>query len=158
MTKTPKKMTKYLEKNDDLGLRQVRVLIPVEDEQKVVAFADSVRLDYLNKIANTAPADDPRLHALARGQLSTGIKATQIMAWRQEINESQRILFDRKVLTMQNEWSKMVMSIQSKQSAIMRGDEDGEIRHGAQASVAALSFRFAKTDLINYVAACGVNI
>jgi len=152
MTKTPEKMLKYLKKIDNLGLKQVRVIVPADDEHKVAAYADTLRHDYLNKIATTADADDPRLQELATGRLASAIKPAQIAAWRQELSQSQHILFDRKVLTMQQEWSKMVLAVQAKHAAIMRGETDTE-RHSALAAVAAMSYRSAKDDLMQYVAA-----
>lgn len=152
MSKTPPKMLKYLRKLEGLGLKQVRVIVPADEEHKVAAYADSLRQDYLTKIATTAEPDDPRLQELATGRLASAIKPAQIAAWRQELSQSQHILFDRKVLTMQQEWSKMVLAVQAKHAAIMRGETDNG-RHSALAAVAAMSYRSAKDDLMQYVAA-----
>ena len=154
--RTPDKMVKYLKKIDDLGLKQVRVIVPAESEHKVAAYADSLRQEYLRNIAVTADPSDKRLKELASGRLATGIKPVQIMAWRQDLDKSQHILFDRKVLTMQQAWSNMVLAVQSKHAAMMRDDEAETTRHSALAAVAALAFRSAKDDLTQYVAACGV--
>lgn len=154
--KTPEKMVKYLKKIGDLGLKQVRVIVPAEAEHKVSAYADSLRQDYLAKIASTASSSDPRLKELATGRLATGIKPEHIAEWRQSIDKSQHILFDRKVLTMQQAWSNMVVAVQSKHAAIMRDDEEEATRSGAMATVAAMSFRAAKEDLTQYVASCAV--
>lgn len=155
--RTPDKMVKYLKKIDDLGLKQVRVIVPAEAESKVAAYADSLRTDYLSKIATTADPSDKRLKTLATGRLSVGIKPSKIAEWRQELDSSHHIHFDRKVLTMQQAWSNMVIAVQSKHAAIMRDDETEATRHSALASVAAMTFRAAKDDLTQYVAFCGGN-
>ena len=154
--RTPDKMVKYLKKIDDLGLKQVRVIVPSESEHEVAAYADSLRQKYLTKIATTADPSDKRLKELASGRLATGIKPEQIVTWRQELDKSQHILFDRKCLTMQQAWSNMVLAVQSKHAAMMRDDEAETTRHSALAAVAALAFRSAKDDLTQYVASCGV--
>lgn len=153
MAKTPEKMVKYLKKIEGLGLRHVRVVVPAEDEGQIVAMADSMRQAYLQKIARNADDSDPRLEELANSRLATAIKPDQIAAWRADLHKSQHIHFDRKVLTMQEEWSKMVLAVQAKTSAQMRGDAVEARRHGAAAAVTAMAFRAAKDDLIQYVAA-----
>ncbi len=153
MSKTPEKMVKYLKKIEGLGLKQVRVIVPADAEAKIAAHADSLRQDYLAKIAATADAADPRLQELATSRLAAAIKPAQIATWRQELSQSQHILFDRKVLTLQQEWSKMILAVQAKHAAIMRGDEDDTRRHSALAAVAAMSYRSAKDDLTSYIAA-----
>lgn len=153
MKKTPEKMVKYLKKIESLGLKQVRVIVPADAEAKIASHADALRQDYLTKIANTADAADPRLQELATGRLAAALKPAQIAAWRQELSQSQHILFDRKVLTLQQEWSKMVLAVQAKHAAIMRGDDDETRRHSAMAAVAAMSYRSAKDDLTSYIAA-----
>lgn len=151
MAKTPQKMVKYLKKIEGLGLRQVRVIVPAEDEGKIVTMADSMRQAYLQKIARNADDADPRLHELANSRLATAVKPEQIAAWRSDLHPSQHIHFDRKVLTMQEEWSKMVVAVQAKNSAQMRNDDAEARRHGASAAVAAMVYRAAKDDLIQYV-------
>jgi len=39
--RTPDKMVKYLKKIDDLGLKQVRVIVPSESEHEVAAYGAS---------------------------------------------------------------------------------------------------------------------
>lgn len=151
MSKTPAKMVKYLKKIDDLGLKQVRVIVPVQDESKIIEMAEGLKLAYLRKIARNADDDDPRLAGLADSRLATALKPEVIAGWRRNMQESQHILFDRKVLTMQEEWSKMVLAVQSKNAAMMRGDDADAKRESANAAVAAMAYRAAKEDVLAYV-------
>lgn len=151
--KTPDKMVKYLKKLEGLGLRQVRVIVPAEDEHRIAEAAEALRLDYLHKVARTADYDDTRLKELAESRLSTAVNANQIAEWRNALPSSQHILFDKKVLTMQQEWGNMVSAVQSKHSATMRGDDQDARRYAAIAAVFAMAYRAAKDDLTHYVAA-----
>lgn len=151
MSKTPAKMVKYLKKIDDLGLKQVRVIVPAEDESKITEVAEGLKLAYLRKIARSATDDDPRLAGLAESRLAVAVKPEVIAGWRQAMPASQHLLFDKKVLTMQEEWSKMILAVQAKNSAMMRGDDAEAKREAANAAVAAMAYRAAKEDVMTYV-------
>jgi hypothetical protein len=151
MRKTSEKMLRYLNKLDVLGLRQVRVTVPIENEAQIIHAADAMRIAYLHKIARNANDDDPRLEELANSRLATSLHPTQIKKWRAAMQESQHILFDKKVLTMQEAWSNMAVDIQAKNAADMRGDTIAARRHGAYAALAAMSYRAAKADFLAYI-------
>lgn len=151
MKKTPAKMVKYLKKIDDLGLKKVRVIVPASDEAQIVEKAEELRLAYLRKIARSAADDDPRLGHLADSRLASAVKPEVIARWRRDLPESHHILFDKKVLTMQHEWANMVIAVQSKNAALMRGDDADATRYAAAAAVGAMSYRAAKDDVLAYV-------
>jgi hypothetical protein len=151
MTKTPAKMVKYLKKIDDLGLKQVRVIVPAQDEGKITELADDLKLAYLRKIARNADDNDPRLAELAESRLATAVRPVFIAGWRRAMPESQHIHFDKKVLTMTDLWEKMVLAVQGKNAAMMRGDDAEAKREGANAAVAAMAYRAAKDDVLAYV-------
>jgi hypothetical protein len=151
MKKTSEKMLRYLAKLDVLGLRQVRVTVPAEAEAQIIQVADGLRAAYLQKIARNAHDDDPRLEELAKSRLATAIHPSKIKTWRASMQESQHLLFDKKVLTMQDAWAKMSLDAQDKNAAEMRGDVVAARRHGAHAALSAMAYRAAKADFLAYV-------
>lgn len=158
MSKTPVKMQNYLNKLDALGLSQVRLLVPKEAEPELQEVAESLRLKYMQTLVKTAKTDDPRLLALSQGNLAAAVKSDVIAMWRRDLTESQHLLFDKKVLTMQEVWSTMVLAMQSHHAAVMRDDAAAALRHRAEAAVAATMYKSAKDDLMRYlVTATAVN-
>lgn len=149
--KTPQKMQTYLSKLDALGMSQVRVLVPKGSESVMLSMAEEIRMKYLKEIVKKADDNDPRLEELAKSNLATRVKPEQIIEWRNSLTESQHILFDRKVLTMQDYWSNMIMAVQAKNSALMRGDGVEARRQSAEAVLAAFAYRAARDDLARYV-------
>lgn len=147
MSKTPEKMRTYLNKLDAMGLSQVRLLIPKEAEADMQQVASATRLRYLQNIVRTADDTDPRLFALATSNLAVAVKPHKLTEWRNDLTPSQHILFDKKVLTMQEYWSSMVMATAR---ASMKQDAEA-MRHRADAAVAAIAYKSAKDDLISYV-------
>jgi hypothetical protein len=150
MAKTPIKMQNYLNKLDALGLSQVRLLVPKEAEPQLQEIAEGIRLKYMQTLVKTAKGDDPRLLALSQGNLASAIKSDVIAMWRRDLTASQHLLFDKKVLTMQEVWSTMVLAMQSHHAAIMRDDQAAALRHRAEAAVAASMYKSAKDDLTRY--------
>ncbi len=149
--KTPAKMVRYLKKIENLGLKHVRVLVPAEDEGKIVAMAEGLKLTYLGKVARNAADDDPRLTVLADSRLATAVKPEVLAGWRRSLTESHHRLFDKKVLTMQEEWLRMVTAVQEKHAAMVRGDEADARQQAATAAVAAMAYRATKDDLMAFV-------
>lgn len=147
MSKTPAKMQTYLSKLDAMGLSQVRLLLPKDSEAEMQKLAEGMRLRYLQHIAQTADDADPRLTALSQSNLAVAVKPNKIAEWRSGLTASQHILFDKKVLTMQEHWSSMVMATAR---AAMKQDADAT-RHRAEAAIAAIAYKAAKEDLITYV-------
>lgn len=147
MSKTPAKMQTYLNKLDAMGLSQVRLLIPKEAESEMQKVAEATRMRYLQNIVRTADDTDQRLTALAASNLAVAVKPHKLAEWRNDLTPSQHILFDKKVLTMQEHWSSMVMATAR---AAMRNDAEAT-RHKAEAAIAAIAYKSAKDDLINYV-------
>ena len=147
MSKTPVKMQTYLSKLDAMGLSQVRLLLPKDSEAEMQKLAEGMRLRYLQHIAQTADDTDPRLTALSQSNLAVAVKPNKIAEWRSGLTASQHILFDKKVLTMQEHWSSMVMATAR---AAMKQDADAT-RHRAEAAIAAIAYKSAKEDLITYV-------
>ena len=147
MSKTPAKMQTYLNKLDSMGLAQVRLLIPKEAEADMQNIAEGVRFAYLQKIVRTADDADPRLAALAQSNLAVAVKQDALAKLRSGLTASQHILFDKKVLTMQEHWSSMVMA---SARASMRDDPEA-LRHRAEAALAAIAYKSAKDDLTRFV-------
>lgn len=147
MSKTPAKMQTYLNKLDAMGLSQVRLLIPKEAESEMQKVAEATRMRYLQNIVRTADDTDPRLTALAASNLAVAVKPHKLAEWRNDLTPSQHILFDKKVLTMQEHWSSMVMATAR---ASMKQDAEAT-RYKAEAAIAAIAYKSAKDDLISYV-------
>ena len=147
MSKTPAKMQTYLSKLDAMGLSQVRLLIPQEAEADMQQMAEATRYKYLQGIVRNADDADPRLAALAQSNLAVAVKQDTVASWRKALTASQHILFDKKVLTMQEHWSNMVMA---SARASMRDDPEAT-RHRAEAALAAIAYKSAKDDLMRYV-------
>ena len=147
MSKTPAKMQTYLNKLDAMGLSQVRLLIPKEAESEMQKVAEATRMRYLQNIVRTADDTDQRLTALAASNLAVAVKPHKLAEWRNDLTPSQHILFDKKVLTMQEHWSSMVMATAR---ASMKQDAEAT-RYKAEAAIAAIAYKSAKDDLISYV-------
>jgi hypothetical protein len=147
MSKTPAKMQTYLSKLGAMGLSQVRLLIPQEAEADMQQMAEATRYKYLQGIVRTADDADPRLAALAQSNLAVAVKPYKITEWRENLTPSQHILFDKKVLTMQEHWSSMVMATAR---ASMKQDAEAT-RHKAEAALSAIAYKSAKDALIAYV-------
>jgi hypothetical protein len=141
-TPNSSKAQRYMQRMLDMGLTQVRLLVPVDKAEDYFAKAGSDRADYLHWLAEESQDDDPRLALLAgmnnAAPLSAKVRAELV----QHAKNSQRA-------------AKLCKELDEVQTILWAAIRDAEaadspaeaLRAQARASVASMDYRRLREDL-----------
>jgi hypothetical protein len=141
LTDTDKSM-RYMQRMLDLGLQQVRVLVPVDTAAYYLARADYDRADYLHWLAEEAPDDDPRLALLAGMNKTKPLSTAQrcaLVSRAKNAAKAERIAKDMDAL--------QAALWEALRSAEHADTPSAQTRARARASVAAMDYRRLRDDL-----------
>lgn len=136
------KSMRYMKRMLDLGLTQVRVLVPSDKAAEYADKASADRADYLHWIAEEATDDDPRLALLAAMNKTVPLSPAKRIALIEGAKNKARA-------------GKLVDDMESLQAALWAALRDAEradtpsaqLRAQARASVASLDYRRAREEL-----------
>jgi hypothetical protein len=141
LTDTDKSM-RYMQRMLDMGLQQVRVLVPVDKAEDYLSRADSDRADYLHWLAEEALDDDPRLALLA------GMNKTKPLSH----TKRRSLILSAKNAAKAERIAKDMDALQAALWEALRSAENADTpsaqtRARARASVAAMDYRRLRDDL-----------
>lgn len=138
------KSARYMQRMIDMGMTQVRLLLPAEmaEDYRDRAMAD--RADYLQRLAEDAADDDPRLALLAGMNNTKPLTAQELAKITEGCKNTQRA-------------AKLCNDMDAVQAALWAALRDADmadtpsraLRAQARASVASLDYRRLREELEN---------
>jgi hypothetical protein len=136
------KSKRYMQRMLDMGLTQIRVLVPADKAEDHFARAEGDRTDYLHWLAEEASDDDPRLALLAGMNNATPLSPARRSYFVNNAKNSQRA-------------AKLCKEMDEAQTILWAAIRDAEaadspaeaLRAQARASVASMDYRRLREDL-----------
>ena len=136
------KSMRYMQRMVDMGLTQIRILVPASLADGYMDKASQDRTDYLHWLAEEAQDDDPRLALLAGMNNATPLSAARRSYYVNTANNSQRAA--RLCKEMDDAQTILWAAIRDAEAA----DSPAEaLRAQARASVASMDYRRLREDL-----------
>ena len=141
-TPNSSKAQRYMQRMVDMGLTQVRMLVPADKVEDYFTRADKDRTDYLHWVAEEAQDDDPRLALLAGMNNAAPLSPARRSYFVNNAKNSQRA-------------AKLCRELDEVQTILWAAVRDAEaadspadaLRAQARASVASMDYRRLRDDL-----------
>lgn len=139
---TTNKSARYMQRMIDMGMTQVRLLVPTDQAAEYVDRSMTDRADYLHKIAEDAADDDPRLALLA------GMNNTKPMTQQRRADAVRRCKNTQRAAKLCNDMDQAQAALwDAVRYAGLADTPSKAMRAQARASVASLEYRRLREEL-----------